>query len=111
MNVVSTLTITAPPALQSCLRCRRVVTKREQHDAVEERVLETIRAEHPEWASITGASDPYLNQYRKVLQMRKSRSARARAERLHARVRRSRQLTRLSELVRRCWRGRQSLEQ
>ena len=100
MNAVSTSMPQAPPAPQSCLRCRRVVTKREQHDALEERVLEAIRAEHPEWADADGDTAPHVEHYRELLHLRKRRSARARAERLRARVRGHRLRARLRTLAR-----------
>lgn len=98
MNVGSPTTPSAP---QSCLRCRRVVTKREQHDALEERVLGTIRAEHPEWADAEGEHAPHVKHYRALLELRKRRSARTRAERLRDRLRRYRRRARLRALARR----------
>jgi hypothetical protein len=103
MNTQSIQTQSATPAPQSCLRCGRVVTKREQHDELEERVLEAIRASRPDWADSDGGdSAPHVEHYRELLRLRKKRSERARAERLHARVRRQRVRARLRSLVRKC---------
>jgi primosomal protein N'' len=98
MNATSISIPTAPTAPQSCLQCRRFVTKREQHDAFEARLLEMIRAQHPEWAE----SDSVVLQvehYRALLQRRKRRSSRERAERLRERVRRYRVRARLRGLA------------
>jgi outer membrane protein TolC len=61
MGAISTSTTQAPVAPQSCLVCRRVVTKREQHDELEERVLASIRAEHPEWADAEDGGDRIMS--------------------------------------------------
>ena len=100
MNVAVAIETVAPPAPHTCQKCGRVVTKREQHEALEERVLETIRAEHPEWVDAADEGDPYVEHYRALLRQRKERSARSRAERLHARVRRQRWRARLRALAR-----------
>jgi hypothetical protein len=97
MNTTSTLTTTAPAAPQSCLQCRRIVTRREQHDEFEARLLEMIRAQHPEW----NEGDSVVLQvehYRALLQRRKRRSSRARTERLRGRVRLYRLRARLRAL-------------
>ena len=79
------------------------MTKREQHDELEERVLEAIRASRPDWADEEdGDGAPHVEHYRELLRLRKRRGERARAERLHARVRRQRVRARLRGLVRKC---------
>lgn len=98
MNAVSTLTPPTPRAPLSCLRCRRVVTKLEQHAALEERVLETLRAARPAWADAEGEGAPHVERYRELLRLRQKRRARDRAERLRRRVRRYRRRARLSAL-------------
>ena len=101
MNVESMTTQTAQAAQHSCLRCGRVVTKREQHEELEERVLEAIRAGRPEWAAADGDGDdaPHVEHYRKLLRLRKRRRARTRAARLRARVTRRRQLALAMRIV------------
>jgi hypothetical protein len=89
-----------PPAPQSCLRCRRVLTKREQHDALEECVLATIREQHPEWTDASVGGDPHVEYYRALLRQRKRRNASARAARLRERIRRYRWRARLRALAR-----------
>ena len=101
MNV-NCATTGGSPAPQSCLRCRRVVTKREQHDALEECVLAAIRAQHPEWTNADGCSDPHVEHYRALLRQRKLRSTGARTERLRERVRRYRRRARLRALTLKC---------
>lgn len=54
-------TITNQTATHSCLRCGRVVTKREQHEELEERVLEAIRAGRPDWAEAVSGDDSTLH--------------------------------------------------
>jgi len=90
---MSAETMTTQAAPLPCVRCGRVVTKREQHEELEGRVLDAIRAGRPEWA---GAADvdgaPHVERYRALLRLRKRRGARARALRLRARIRRRRQI-------------------
>ena len=66
------------PGLQCCLRCRRVLTDRALHDALEEPVLASIRAGHPDWASLNEACQPCLDEYRSLLKDRQTRSLRQR---------------------------------
>ena len=61
MNVETNRTQTTP---HSCLTCGRVVTRREQHEALEGRVLESIHVER----------------FRELLHLRKGRGGRERAE-------------------------------
>jgi len=99
---MNTQTMTTQPAQQaphSCRRCGRVVTKREQHEALEARVLESIRAEHPEWAGADGHDAPHEEHYRKLLRLRRRRRARTRAARLRARVSRRRQFALAMRIV------------
>lgn len=64
------------PGLQCCLRCGRLLTDRVLHDALEDPVLATIRAEHPEWRSIDGNCGPCVEQYRSLLRDRQTREDR-----------------------------------
>ena len=57
-------TPTITPGLQCCLPCGRTLTNPELHDAVEEQVLRTIRAEHPEWADESGTCESFVLHYR-----------------------------------------------
>ena len=63
------------PGLQCCLRCRRVLTDRTLHDALEEPVLASIRAGHPGFASPNEACQPCIEEYRSLLRDRAARSA------------------------------------
>ena len=70
MNEILDLT----PGLQCCLRCRRVLTDRALHDALEEPVLASIRAGHPGFASPNEACQPCIEEYRNLLREREARS-------------------------------------
>jgi hypothetical protein len=70
MNEILDLT----PGLQCCLRCRRVLTDRALHDALEEPVLASIRAGHPGFASPNEACQPCIEEYRNLLKEREVRS-------------------------------------
>ena len=61
------------PGLQCCLRCGRLLTDRALHDALEEPVLDSIRARHPEWAAPGGACQPCVREYRRLLERRHAR--------------------------------------
>lgn len=67
---------TAP--LQCCLVCGRTITNREQHEALEERVLAAIREAHPDWAEGDGTCSPCVVYYRRLLKDRGARVARRR---------------------------------
>ena len=99
MNASTLTPLATPPAPLSCLRCRRVVTKLEQHAELEERVLETLRAARPERVDTGDRSDTEVEHYRELLRLREQRRARDRAERLRERVRRQRRAARLRALV------------
>lgn len=93
------------PALQCCLLCGRTLTDRAAHDALEERVLEAIRAEHPDWESDDEACQPCVTHYRSLIKGRASRSERLREEeyrRLPHRLKRLsfQSLTRLTNFLR-----------
>jgi hypothetical protein len=61
-------------ALQCCVLCHRTLTDRAQHDALEERVLATLRAEHPEWKrEADGARKSSVEYYRALLKQRTER--------------------------------------
>ncbi|HEX8144566.1 MAG TPA: hypothetical protein VF553_18505 [Pyrinomonadaceae bacterium] len=64
------------PGLQCCLRCGRLLTDRALHDALEEPVLASIRAEHPEWTRPDEVCQPCIGQYRRLLDERQTRSER-----------------------------------
>jgi hypothetical protein len=66
--------------LQCCLLCGRVLTDRVLHDRLEEPALASIRAEHPEWASLDGACAPCVDAYRKLLADRITRDERLRQQ-------------------------------
>lgn len=66
------------PGLQCCLRCRRVLTDRALHDALEEPVLASIRTHYPELASPNQACQPCIEEYRSLLNDRRTRSERVR---------------------------------
>lgn len=66
------------PGLQCCLRCRRLLTDRALHDALEEPVLASIRAGHPEWVGSDGVCQPCVREYRSLLSDRQTRSGRQR---------------------------------
>jgi hypothetical protein len=66
--------------LQCCLLCGRVLTDRALHDRLEEPALASIRAEHPEWASLDGACAPCVDAYRKLLADRITRDERLRRQ-------------------------------
>ena len=70
---------TVTPGLQCCLLCGRTLTNRELHDAIEERVLRTIRSEHPEWTGENGTCETCVVHYRELLKRRSSRADRLRA--------------------------------
>jgi hypothetical protein len=63
------------PGLQCCLRCRRVLTNRALHDALEEPVLASIRAAHSEINS-ADVCQPCIEEYRNLLKDRETRSGR-----------------------------------
>ncbi len=67
------------PGLQCCLLCGRTLTDRALHDRLEESVLASIRAEHPEWSDGDGACQPCIQHYRKLLSERMGRAERLRA--------------------------------
>ena len=62
------------PGLQCCLLCGRTLTDRALHDELEGRVLDAIRAEHPEWVGEGGACAPCTKHYRGILKSRASRA-------------------------------------
>lgn len=62
--------------LQCCLRCGRLLTNRALHDAIEEPVLASIRAGHPEWTGTDEVCAPCLSEYHTLLSGRQTRSAR-----------------------------------
>ena len=66
------------PGLQCCLLCGRTLTDRALHDRLEESVLASIRAEHPEWSDGDGACQPCVQHYRKFLRERLTRAERLR---------------------------------
>lgn len=68
------------PGLQCCLLCGRTLTDRALHDRLEEPVINSIRKEHPEWASADGACAPCVNAYRKLLDDRLTRNERLREQ-------------------------------
>lgn len=68
------------PGLQCCLLCGRTLTDRALHDRMEEPVLNSIRTEHPEWASADGACAPCVSEYRKLLDARLTRDEKLRAQ-------------------------------
>lgn len=70
MNEILDLTM----GLQCCLRCGRLLTDRALHDAVEEPVLASIRAGHPEWVGTDGVCTPCINEYHNLLSERQTRS-------------------------------------
>lgn len=57
-------------SLQCCLICGRTLTDRALHDELEEAVLATIRAEHPQWVDAGGACEPCAKHYRELLKAR-----------------------------------------
>ncbi len=65
--------------MQCCLVCGRTLTNRAAHDALEERVLEAISSEHPEWMNEDGRCALCVTHYRALLKARISRSERLRA--------------------------------
>lgn len=71
--------VSVTPGLQCCLLCGRVLTDRALHDRLEEPVLASIRAEHPEWTGTDGACAPCVSVYRKLLEERMTRAVRMRA--------------------------------
>lgn len=94
-------TITKQAAPHSCLRCGRVVTKREQHEELEERVLEAIRAGRPDWAEAGSDDDsaPHVERLRELLRLRKRRGEDESAESMSERVRRQQQMTFLLQIL------------
>ncbi|MFN2456149.1 MAG: hypothetical protein ABR577_18245 [Pyrinomonadaceae bacterium] len=68
------------PGLQCCVRCGRVLTDRALHDSIEERVLDSIRADHSEWIQADGACQPCLSEYRRLLVNRQTRAEQLREE-------------------------------
>ena len=66
--------------MQCCLRCRRVLTDRALHDLVEDSVLHAIGARHPEWATADEECRPCVEEYRRLLSDRQTRSERLREE-------------------------------
>jgi bacterioferritin-associated ferredoxin len=82
------------PALQCCLRCRRLLTDRVLHDAMEEPVLASIRAGHSELASPNETCQPCIEEYRNLLKEREVRSLGLSAE---AKLRRPSLIARLFE--------------
>ena len=60
--------------LQCCLRCGRTLTDRALHDMMEEPVIASIRAEHPEWWGEDEHCQPCVEEYRKLLAGRLTRS-------------------------------------
>lgn len=64
-------------ALQCCVLCHRTLTDRAQHEALEESVLATLRAEHPEWArgaAADGVRQASVEYYRALLKQRAERA-------------------------------------
>lgn len=90
MNEILDLT----PGLQCCLRCGRTLTDRALHDALEEPLLASIRAGHPESVSPNEACQPCIEEYRSLLKDRETRSLRLREE---AKLRRPSLFSRLFE--------------
>ncbi len=74
------------PGLQCCVRCGRVLTDRALHDSIEERVLDSIRADHSEWVQADGACQPCLGEYRRLLVNRRTRSEQLREEAARTRI-------------------------
>ncbi len=70
------------PGLECCLLCGRTLTNRVLHDGLEEPIINSIRVEHPEWASTNGACAPCVSAYRELLDGRLKRAARLDAERV-----------------------------
>jgi hypothetical protein len=67
------------PGLQCCLRCGRMLTDRALHDALEEPVLASIRAERGGGGGaddVGGTCQPCLEEYRSLLHQRQVRAAR-----------------------------------
>ncbi len=62
--------------LQCCLLCGRTLTDRALHDQLEESILASIQAEHPEWSDRDGACQPCVQHYRKFLRERMGRAER-----------------------------------
>ena len=68
-----------PTGLQCCLFCGRVLTDRALHDAMEAPALAAFRAVHPELSSGNDACVPCVEEYRNLLEERKTRSERIKA--------------------------------
>ncbi len=94
-------TITKQAAPHSCMRCGRLVTKREQHEELEERVLEAIRAARPDWDEAASDKDgaPHVERLRELLRLRKRRGEGESALRVRAHVRRQQQITFLLQIL------------
>jgi hypothetical protein len=62
-------------ALQCCVLCHRTLTNRAQHDALEESVLATLSAEHPEWKrEADDEREASVEYYRALLKQRSERA-------------------------------------
>jgi hypothetical protein len=72
MNEILDLT----PGLQCCLRCRRVLTNRALHDALEDSILASIRAAHSDQMDTGEVCQPCIEEYRNLLKDRETRSER-----------------------------------
>jgi hypothetical protein len=68
-----------PTGLQCCLFCGRVLTDRALHDAMEAPALAAFRSVHPELWSDNDACVPCFEEYRNLLEERKTRSERIKA--------------------------------
>lgn len=62
------------PGLQCCLLCGRTLTDRALHDRMEEPVIASIRAGHPEWWGENESCQPCVEEYRKLLASRLKRA-------------------------------------
>jgi hypothetical protein len=68
-----------PTGLQCCLFCGRLLTDRVLHDAIEAPALAAFRAVHPELWSADEDCEPCVEEYRNLLEERKTRSERVKA--------------------------------
>ena len=68
-----------PTGLQCCLFCGRLLTDRVLHDAMEAPALAAFRAVHPEFWSADEECEPCVEEYRNLLEERKTRSERVKA--------------------------------
>ena len=68
-----------PTGLQCCLFCGRLLTDRELHDSIEAPALAAFVSVHPELYSGDDACQPCFEEYRNLLEERKTRSERIKA--------------------------------